>query len=126
THAAPFQQFDSRLGWILPPTLTFNSQDRPAPAYWQSRWSTWHNLPLLELQLASQLLDIETAHQLPLPAIPPGQPLVISGKLPLWLSTALARQLAHLPLLAFFQPQVGAVVIHATNPAYPVGHVLSA
>lgn len=126
THAAPFQQFDSRLGWIRPPTLTLGdlAPAQAAPSFWQTRWDNWHGLPLLELQLASQLLDLETAHHLPLPPIPTDQPLIISGKLPLWFSTALARQLAHLPLLAFFQPQVGAVVIHATDSAYPVGHVL--
>ena len=125
TRTTPFQQFDSRLGWVSPPTLTFNSLAQPAPAYWQTRWADWHGLPQLTFQLDSQLLDITTAHQLPLPPLPADQPLVISGKLPHWFCTALARQLAHLPLLAFFQPQLGgAVVIHSAAPAYAVGDVL--
>ena len=53
---------------------------------------------------------------------PPGLlPLVLGGKLPLWLTTALVITYQEAPLLAVYQPQVGAVVVQSRLPGYKVG-----
>lgn len=125
TRSAPFQQFATRLGWVRPPTLTFGGNPQIAPAYWQARLQADGDFLRLETSRTAQELDIATAADLPLPAIPADARLIVSGTLPHWFVTALARQLAHLPLLAFFQPQLGgAVVIHSADPVYAVGDVL--
>jgi CRISPR-associated Csx3 family protein len=53
-------------------------------------------------------------------------PVVLSGKLPLWLWSALALAYAHAPWLGVYQPQLqGAVIIHAID-AQKIGRLVQA
>ena len=49
----------------------------------------------------------------------------LSGKLPLWLWSALALAYAHVPWLGVYQPQQGAVIIHAID-AQKIGRLVQA
>ena len=51
--------------------------------------------------------------------------IVISGKLPFWLTTALVRfYQPHYPWVACYQPQVGAVVVAANTPEHQIGETI--
>ncbi|WP_448601128.1 CRISPR-associated protein Csx3 [Thermoflexus hugenholtzii] len=129
-HALPasFFQFDVRLGWVEPPRLRQaadregQAEDRfsplvftveEAPGGWRLRATFRH--PYVEREETEGLL---------LPSIPEGGLLILNGKLPLWLFTALARACADRPALAVFEPRGNqAVVIASRDPAFPVGSV---
>ncbi len=118
---APLYQFDVRLGWVAPPTLSLT----PGPG---SPLITSHLLEgraqaRLELTLGQNYLDYDEADGLPLPPPPLGKGLVLSGKLPLWLWTALALTYRQVPWLAIFQPQLHrqAVVVASQDERLPLG-----
>jgi CRISPR-associated Csx3 family protein len=69
-------------------------------------------------------VEREETEGLLLPSIPEEGLLILNGKLPLWLFTALARACAGRPALAVFEPRGNqAVVIASRDPAFPVGTV---
>jgi CRISPR-associated protein Csx3 len=123
---APFFQFDVRLGWVEPPRFRWATEgeertaDRSsplaftverAPGGWRLRAALRH--PYVEREETEGLL---------LPSIPEEGLLILNGKLPLWLFTALARACAGRPALAVFEPRGNqAVVIASRDPAFPVG-----
>jgi CRISPR-associated protein Csx3 len=77
----------------------------------------------LELALAGDYLDYGEAEGLALPPLPPGKGVVLSGKLPLWLWTALVRAYRDAPWVAVFQSPLGdrAVVVASQDESVPVG-----
>jgi CRISPR-associated protein Csx3 len=81
----------------------------------------------LELALPGEYLDYSQAQDLTLPPTPSGKGLVLSGKLPLWLWTALVRAYRHAPWLAVFQPPLGnqAVVIASQEMEPPTGGLVT-
>jgi CRISPR-associated protein Csx3 len=123
-HPAPFYQFDVRLGWVSPPPLILTPTStesilkpdlQPQSAYTR-----------LDLTLAESYVDYGEAEGLRLPLVPTERGLVLSGKLPLWLWTALVRTYTTLPWLAVFQPQLGgAVVVASRDKTKPVGQVIT-
>jgi len=72
-------------------------------------------------------LDYSQAGELAVPSVAPDQGLVLSGKLPLWLWTALALVYRDAPWLAVYQPQWGnqAIVISSHIPGWPPGHLVA-
>jgi CRISPR-associated protein Csx3 len=117
---APFSQFDPRLGWVTPPSLVVDHPTANAPVTVTTQPLKGGGLRL-DFSLATPYLDYAEAQGLTVPAVPPEQPLALSGKLPLWLTTALALTYRAAPLLAVYQPQVGAVVVQSRLPGYKVG-----
>jgi CRISPR-associated protein Csx3 len=118
-HPEPFHQFDARLGWVRPPALRLGAPpvDAPVQVHPQPRRDHTH----LAFTLAKAYLDYTEAEGLLTNPVPPGQGVVLSGKLPLWLYTALA--LAYAPRaswLAVYQPHWGdeAIVVY-TRTAEP-------
>lgn len=112
----PFYQFDARLGWITPPTLHLGvpAADAPLQATLHTRAGHVH----LAFALARAHLDYTEAEGLIVPPVSAGQGVVVSGKLPLWLYTALAvtyAPIAH--WVGVYQPQLGdrAVVVRSQN-----------
>ncbi|MFQ5433828.1 MAG: CRISPR-associated protein Csx3 [Anaerolineae bacterium] len=120
-HPAPFWLFDARLGWVKPPTLPPDSTERQTG--WQVTTQTRPAFTQLEMQTRSQYLDIEEADALPLVNVPADKGVVLSGKIPHWLITAVTRQLApHLPWTAVYQPQLqSAVVVYSRDPTSHLG-----
>ncbi|MFQ5813176.1 MAG: CRISPR-associated protein Csx3 [Anaerolineae bacterium] len=147
-HVSPAQlyQFDVRLGWITPPALHLGmpSPDAPLqvrnpglgavevqelanhvrPSTTLRQSSGQGSGRRLEFALPRAYVDYDEAQGLRVPPAPPDRGLVLSGKLPLWLWTALALIYApQVPWLAVYQPQWAdrAVVIGSRVPAAPIG-----
>ncbi|WP_376790357.1 CRISPR-associated protein Csx3 [Thermoflexus sp.] len=120
---SPVFQFDVRLGWVEPPRLRSGTAHRLAPAsalgFWvESSGDRWR----LRVTMAHPYLEREEVDGLVLPAVPAEAFLVIDGKLPLWLWTALARAYAGVRALAVFEPRTfEGIVVASRDPAYPVG-----
>jgi CRISPR-associated protein Csx3 len=118
----PFYQFDARLGWVRPPTLCVGTPAADAPVQARSQRRAGHTH--LAFTITKAHLDYTEAAGLTVPPVLPGQGVVLSGKLPLWLYTALA--LTYVPYarwMAVYQPQCGdeAIVVSSGDPQLPVG-----
>jgi CRISPR-associated protein Csx3 len=114
-----------RLGWIASPTLTI--APIPTPSLPSARLFARPSHTRLEVALPQDYLDYGEAEGLTLPPLPGGKGVVLSGKLPHWLWTALAQAYHHAPWVAVFQPQLEnqAVVIGSHDQALPVGSLVS-
>ncbi|MCB0030491.1 MAG: hypothetical protein KDE28_21415 [Anaerolineales bacterium] len=130
-YPAPVWQFDASLGWISAPHLpivapTVFASHTKQPG-WDVRFAEDDDKIVLNLYRHGQILDIRKVDQLPLPDIPRGKGLLISGPMPFWLNLAVARQFADsCRWIALFQPPLGgAVVIKSQESAeLPVGHFI--
>jgi CRISPR-associated protein Csx3 len=120
-YPAPFWLFDARLGWVEPPNLPSESSGQQAG--WQVIIQEEPDFTILEMRTHSQYLDIQDAERLPLAKVPPDKGLVLSGKVPHWLITAVTRQQAfHLPWTAVYQPPLqAAIVVYSRDPGTPLG-----
>lgn len=118
THPSPLYQFDVRLGWIAAPKLRLAAPASDAPLETLIRRRPDH--VRLDFSLAEAHLDYSVVGGLTVPTVPRDQGLVLSGKLPLWLWTALAITYQDAPWLAIYQPRWGdrALVIRSrlTHP----------
>ncbi|GER89814.1 hypothetical protein KDW_39760 [Dictyobacter vulcani] len=110
----PLTQFDPRLpfGWIQPLPVQLSQEQHPdAPcALLMSRVAT-----ILRIKIPTHLEYFQPA-PFPLPPVPRDRGLIIHGKMPYWLLTALARfyRDQHLPWLATYYPPINkAIVIYA-------------
>ncbi len=120
---APLYQFDPRLGWVKTPPLKIGPA--ATDALWKAQRSPINGGYCFEFSITRSYLDYSEAAGLLAPPLPPGKGLLISGKLPMWLWTALARIYQPAPWLAIYQPQVGAVVVSSSTPGIEVGNVSS-
>ncbi|MDL1895092.1 hypothetical protein FBQ82_02355 [Anaerolineae bacterium CFX7] len=113
-HPSAFYQFDSRLGWLEPPPTM------PQANFQTLLRAEWRYAPdalCLTLQPANSYLDYSEIGTLAIPPLPQTHTLILNGKLPLWLWSALARAYRHVARLAIYQPQLaGAIVIRSRNP----------
>lgn len=125
-HPAPVWLYDARLGWVQPPTLPVTTTDGQAQPGWSATLNERDGFLSLEMITTGQELDIDEPEGLPLPHIPTGQGLVLSGKIPHWLTTAVARQFApHASWVAVYQPQLtGAVVVGSRETAVGIGQII--
>ncbi|MCI0732188.1 MAG: CRISPR-associated protein Csx3, partial [Chloroflexi bacterium] len=128
-HPADFWLFDARLGWVQPPILPLYRRQptgRSIQPGWQVKRQVQGHTALLTMQTESQYLDIDASTTLPLVKPPVDSGLILSGKVPHWLMTAAARQLAPASRwLAVYQPQLkGAVVVHTKVSEIQVGQVV--
>jgi CRISPR-associated protein Csx3 len=117
---APFEQFDARLGWVTPQAIAIGAPPDSDRMHWTltatGSWST------LTCTLTHTYLPYSSI-PLPAPAVTGG--LIISGRLPLWVFTGLARAYAAVPALAIDQPGIGAVVVRS-DPDWPsVGAIMT-
>ncbi len=122
-HALPeaFWVFDVRLGWTEAPTLARGPVEEGAAL--QVQVESGSECLLVSFSLPDAYLDITEAGDLILPLFS-GDALLLSGKLPLWLWSALVRAL-DTSTIAVYQPQVGgAVVVRQRGPGLPPGSVL--
>jgi len=119
---ASLYQFDVRLGWVTPPTLRLGTP--PADSPLRPQVLLRNDYARIEFQLRDAYLDYTETEGLVVPRVPDDTPVVLSGKLPLWLWSALALVYAHAPWLGVYQPQLqGAVIIYARD-AQDVGRLV--
>ncbi len=121
-HPQPLYQFDVRLGWIRPPVLVLGTPSPKSPVQTEVIKRPGHLR--LEFRLTRAYVDYHTeAFGIIIPQVPPGQGIVLSGKLPLWLWTALALAYRDALWLAVYQPQWGdkALVIASQTEKPTVG-----
>lgn len=121
---SPFYQFDPRLGWIKPAKLEI-VPTTPDPALsWEVRESSNH----LEFRtrLNEAYLDYREAEGLRIPVAGSNEVLVLHGRLPLWLISALAIAYHRCsPVLAIYQPKVGNVVVASKSAEFSIGDILA-
>ncbi len=112
-------QFDAAWGWMEPPALVVNGE--PACEFRLTRKGA--DVLFLEVRLPGGYVLPEELDGSGVPPVPAEAGLIVSGKLPLWLYTALVR--AYAPLVrwvAIYQPQQeGAVVVASRDRLWPVG-----
>ena len=127
TATVPFHQFDARLGWVQPPVLSIEQMEQTVldGPHWRATVHERATYPWLEIALTDPYLNYAAAHGCVLPALPRTNGVILSGRMPLWLLTAIARAYLHLPWLAVYQPSLqGAVVIHGSGQNQRVGTLL--
>lgn len=120
---SPFVHFDVRLGWVEPRSLRLKSPAPTAPLQIQI-----HERPdyvHLEGLLPTAYVDYGQLNTLTVPPVRAGAGVILSGKLPHWLTTSLALTYRAAPWIAVYQPQLkGAAVVYSTDQAWPVGNRL--
>ena len=144
---APLYQFDPRLGWIAPPRLTCGPvspeaplQARVYPTVAAERQRSGERQRSAERRRSEEhlffyipggYLDFPAAQSLAVPPVQPQQGVILDGKLPLWLFTALVRCYREAPWLAVYQPQLEAygwkhcaVVACSRRAEHPVGSLV--
>ncbi len=126
-HPAPFAQFDVRYGWVTPPALTVvTGKTAVSHDNWHAALIPQPEHTVLDMSLQGQLLGYDDAEKLPIPAPPPDKGLILNGRLPLWLLTAVVRHLAPMVLwTAVYQPKLeAAVIIHSHTATHPISHTI--
>lgn len=111
-----FYQFDPRLGWITPPQLTIGAET-PLVSI------TLHEdnkVTVLSVRLPDDYLDYTMADQLPFPPLPREKGVILTGKLPHWLVTALVHfynTVVGVSWVACYSPQLESAVVVASRQA---------
>jgi CRISPR-associated protein Csx3 len=123
-HPAALYQFDVRLGWISPPTLRIGQPADDAPL--QASLSSRSDHVRVELALRDAYLDYAEADGLYVPPMPPDIGVVLSGKLPLWLWTAISLAYPSVPWLGIYQPRLHdrAVIVKSQIVELAVGQTI--
>ena len=121
---APLWLFDARLGWMQPPTLPVTAAAGAVQAGWQVVQTTTATYTHLALSSRAQFLRPEAPSRLPLPPIDSSKGLILSGKIPNWLLTAVVYQFPTVPWLAVYQPFLAGAVVVASQTPNEVGRVL--
>jgi CRISPR-associated protein Csx3 len=119
---APLYQFDVRLGWVTPPRLELGTLPDDSPLLAHLTRHADH--ARIEFQLREAYLDYTDAEGLVVPSVPDDVPVVLSGKLPLWLWSALALAYARAPWLGIYQPQLNGAVIVSANESARMGCIV--
>lgn len=121
---APFYQFDARLGWVTPVHCPSPAHGVPSPV--QVHWTEQGDYLRLQAYIPATYLDYSEVLALPTPPLPPGQGLILDGKLPHWLLTSFLLAYPDATWRAVYQPPLqGAVVVASRSPAYPIGRLLA-
>jgi len=122
SYPADFYQFDPRLGWVKTHVL------RKGKVTHRILSITQQLLPdgvHLKFEISATMLDYSELPNLIVPELLPHQGVLLSGRLPYWLYTSLARTYQAQPWIAVYQPQLkGAVIVHTTTTAYAIGDLL--
>ncbi len=118
----PFYTFDPRCGWMETPALKIGTPQPDGPLTFQQE--STQNATVLMIELPNRYIDYEELTDVVfLQPQDTGSGLILDGKLPLWLWTALVRSY-DAPWVAVLQPQLdGAVVIASHVPGVQVGKV---
>jgi CRISPR-associated protein Csx3 len=123
-HPEPLYQFDVRLGWVKPPALCVGQPTQDAPLQAQLYRRSDH--VRVELVLRDAYLDYAEADGLCVPPVPADRGIVLSGKLPLWLWTAISLAYPSVPWLGIYQPRLHdrAVIVKSQIAQLAVGQTI--
>ncbi len=84
----PFYQFDPRIGWVAPPPLQLSAN---TTSEIQVELYTYEQVTMLSLRILNDHLDYVQADHLPFPPVPIEHGLILDGRFPHWLLTAVVR-----------------------------------
>ncbi len=117
-HTGPhaFYQFDPRLGWVTPPRLLLGSV--PSTQALSIEVKQYADVALLSVRLLDDYLDYAEGDALIFPPLSPEGGIILSGKLPLWLVTALVHLYStctDVPWVACYSPQLQQAVVVASR-----------
>ncbi|MDW8234501.1 MAG: CRISPR-associated protein Csx3, partial [Roseiflexaceae bacterium] len=126
-HAAPHPVylFDPRLGWIAPVTLTCTPSATPSAISWKIE--THSEYTRLEVQPGTPYLDYDEVNGAELPKLDLQRGIVLSGKIPLWLTVGACLTYRCHPWLAVVQAQqydLG-IIVTSKVKAYHPGSVVA-
>jgi CRISPR-associated protein Csx3 len=117
----PFYQFDPRIGWLAPPPLQMSTNTTPEV---QVELRIYEQVTVLSIRVVNDHLDYLQADDLPFPPVPIERGLILDGRIPHWLVTALVRlyREAGVAWIACRQIQLeGAVVVASRTTEYAPG-----
>ncbi len=109
---AEFWQFDPRYGWMQPPALVLSGEWGDAP--WGASVFYDGESYKLNFVLKHPYLDLMEAEGQPVPEISGNSPVVLDGKLPLWMFTALTRLYALSHEVSISQPQAPESIVRVS------------
>ncbi len=119
-----FYQFDPRIGWVAPPPLRICPETMPDVLTLQY---PYENATVLTTRIISNHLDYLQADLLPFPPVPTERGLILDGRIPHWLLTALVRAYREvgIPWVACRQIQLeGAVIVTSYTKTYEPGDLI--
>lgn len=123
----PFYQFDPRIGWLAPPALRISAQ--PSSAEMTVRQRAYQDALILSLHINTDYLDhLQIEQEQPaFPPVPAERGLILDGRMPYWLLTALVRLYSGTGVawIACHQPKLkGAIVVASRVPEHVPGEVI--
>ena len=121
-----FHQFDVRLGWVEPPVLQTSASGQSSRSLIHVQSEQYNDAYVILIHPIHNYLDHREANKLAFPE-PPNCGVIVSGKLPQWLFTALARFYAQrdVPWIALNDAHDNRpVVIYSQVPSHPIGTIL--
>lgn len=105
---APLWCFDARSGWLAVPTV---APDDGVGARWEAVVAVGEASSWLAVRLHAAHLPTGAVQPGPLPTLPTDRPLILTGKLPIWLFAALARHYAATGhIVATYAPQTDSAI----------------
>lgn len=126
--AQPFYQFDARLGWVTPPLLRAGMFEQiPHNIIHVEENCDDSGQYVIRIHPVHNYLDYSEANQLVFPEPPAQRGVIVNGKLPLWLYTALARfyMQRNVPWIALnYAPDNRPVVISSLVTTHALGETL--
>lgn len=127
TESQPFHQFDARLGWVRPPILQASASGQLSQSIMYMNEDHYNDSYVILIHPKYNYLDYTEADQLMFPEPPSDRGVVVSGKLPLWLFTALARFYVQrgVPWIALNDAHDNRpIVIYSKVVSHPIGKIL--
>lgn len=113
--------FDPRQGWVE--TQPLRCEPNPPPGPLEIAPEQQGDATRLRISIPGGYLDRRDSDLIIAPRLSGG--VILDGRLPLWLSAALARTYHDTAWVACYQPQLrGSVVVHSHSAQFPVGFVL--
>lgn len=121
---ADYYSFDVRLGWVQARRLPLGQPPPDGPL--RFKVTERSDAVIVEGALPDQYIDLSEIDHVVAPPTPPGQGVMLTGKLPYWLYTSLASTYRAAPWLAVYQPALGGyVVVHSDHSRYPLGGIVT-
>ena len=121
----PLHQFDARLSWVAPPSVKFGTTEK------QDNITVTKGVQgdafIVRIKPIFGYLDITESNKILFPEPPPQHGVILSGKLPQWLFTSLARLYAQrdVPWIAVNDAHNNCpVVIYSHDATYSIGKIL--
>ncbi len=112
---AEFWQFDARYGWVKPPVLVPSDHWGNTP--WDVSIFQESGIYRLTFVLKHPYLDLSETHGQPIPGVPRNAHIILDGKLPLWMYTALTRAYTPFHEILIAQPQIPTGTVKVSPPA---------